>query len=402
MPDTPDLFADLGPEFAPKPARLEMVAGLVVANMGKPTAAQKRFNKLIASIEAARAESETLRRVADAQRPEHVQAMRELSTEIVQLHKRMIVFLDQRLQTKGLTANQKQQATTMLLGLCEQGGLSEDQDIQAVMARYRSPEDLAQREQDDELAAQEAREFMADFLGSGFKPGQDCNSPEEVMRAAMEHLHAQETARKAKREARKAKRAPNAREQAAAEKQLNAHSALRTIYRQLASALHPDREVDAAERMRKTALMSEVNAAYERQDLTALLRMQLQIAQIDASKLAALSDEKLQAMCVLLAEQHKALQEDIQSQRMEMAHEFGYDPYVRFNEQDLCAVMRHQQASLRDEAQFMRDDLDEVQDDKAFKTWLKEQTRIHKAALREADRSMGVDDLMFELMRRGR
>lgn len=401
MPDTSNLFADFGPEFAPKPARLEVVAGLVIANMGKPTAAQKRFNKLIASIEAARAESETLRRVVDAQRPAHHQLMHQLSTEIFQLRKRMAVFLDQRLQAKSLTANQKQQATRILLSLCDQMEHLEDKDIQVVLERYRTPQDLAEREREDELAAKEAKDFMEGYLGKGFTGGQDFKSPEDVLKAAIEHARAQEAAREAKRGARKAKRAPTAREQAETHAQLNAQSALRTIYRQLASALHPDREVDAAERVRKTALMSEVNAAYERKDLNALLRMQLQFEQVDSSKPAALSDEKLLAMCLLLAEQHKALLEDIQSQRMELAHDFGYAPHVRFREDDLLEAMLYQQQSLKDEAAFMREDLGDVQDDKAFKAWLKEQTRVTKAAQREADMTMSMDDIVFEMMRRG-
>ena len=186
------------------------------------------------------------------------------------------------------------------------------------------------------------------------------------------------------------------------QKQLDAQTALRTIYRQLASALHPDRATDADDRDRKTALMKSVNAAYERKDLTELLRMQLTIEQVDASKLAAMSDEKLQAMCVLLTEQHKALQQDIQSQRMEMAHDFGYDPDLQFREEYLQEAIAHQQQTLRDQAEFMREDLASVQDDKAFKAWLKEQTRATKAAMREAESAISMDDIIFEMMRGGR
>ncbi len=398
MPDTPDLFADFGPEFAPKPARLEVVAGLVVANMGKPTATQKRFNKLVASIDAARVESETLRRVVDAQRPAHQQAMHALSAEIVRLQKDMVAFLDARLQAERLTATQKRQACRILLSLCEQLEYLEDDAIAAVLARYLSPEDLAERALEEELAAQEAKEFMEEYLGKDLG-GRDFKNPEEVLRAAMEHERAQATARAEKREAKKAKRAPNAREQAAEQKQLDAQSALRTIYRQLASALHPDRSTDAADRDRKTALMKAVNTAYERKDLTELLRMQLTVEQVDSSKLAAISDEKLQAMCVLLAEQYKALQEDIQNQRMELAHDFGYAPHVRFREEDLQVAIACQQQTLQKEADFMRNDLASVQDDKAFKAWLKEQTRATKAAQREADAAISMDDIIFEMMR---
>ncbi len=407
MPETTGLFSDLGSEFPPKPpkppkpAKLEVVAGLVIANMGKPTAAQKRFNKLVTSVEAARAESETLRRVTDAHRLAHYQAMHALSTEVVQLQKSMLAFLDARLQAKGLTASQKQQASRILLSLCEQLEHLEDAAVEAVLARYVSPEDLADRAYAEELAAQEAKEFMEAHLGTRFG-GQDFKTPEDVLRAALEHERAQATARAEKRGAKKAKRAPNAREQAAAKKQLDAQSALRTIYRQLASALHPDRASDADDRDRKTALMKAVNAAYERKDLTELLRMQLTVEQVDATKLAAMSDEKLQAMCVLLNEQHKALQEDIHNQRMELAHDFGYDPDLRFREEYLQEVIAQQQQTLRDQAAFMREDLACVQDDKAFKAWLKEQTRSTKAALREAESAISMDDIIFEMMRGSR
>ncbi|MBL8364107.1 MAG: hypothetical protein JNN14_02375, partial [Comamonas sp.] len=50
MAETNDLFADQGPAFAPQPDRLEIVAGKVVASMNKPSAAQKRFNTLMARI----------------------------------------------------------------------------------------------------------------------------------------------------------------------------------------------------------------------------------------------------------------------------------------------------------------------------------------------------------------
>ncbi len=400
MPNTPDLFADLGPEFTPKPARLEVVAGLVVANIGKPTMAQKRFNKLVASIEEARAQTETVRRVADALRPAHHQAMQALAKEIVNSQKNMLMFLDARLQATGLTANQKKQVTRILLSLCDQLEYLDDDAIEAVRARYRSPEDLADREQADELAALETKEFMEGYLGKDFG-GQDFKSPEEVLKAAIDHARAQDHARAEKRAARRAKRAPNAREQAAAKIELDAQSALRTIYRQLASALHPDRSSDASDRDRKTALMKLVNAAYERKDLTELLRMQLTVAQVDASKLSAMSDEKLQVMCVLLTAQHEALQQEIVSQRVSLAHDFGYSPNRLFREQDLQDTIADQKQTLRDEVEFMHEDLAVVQDDKGFKVWLKEQTRISKAQQRDADSSISMDDIFFEMRRRG-
>ena len=61
----------------------------------------------------------------------------------------------------------------------------------------------------------------------------------------------------------------------------DASRSLRAVYRQLASALHPDREQDERERQRKTRLMQRVNVAYGKQDLLQLLTLQLEIEQID-------------------------------------------------------------------------------------------------------------------------
>lgn len=402
MPKKSDLSAHLGSESVPAHARLEMVAGVVVAHRGKPTAAQKRFNKLMASIEAIRAESEAVQRVADAQRSAHFQAMQAMAKQLLQLQKDMVHFLDQRLQQTGLTTKQKQQTTSLLLGLCDQLAYQGDPALAAVLARHRSAEDLAERKQEEAEAAEEAKAFMEDFLGKGFSPDSGLNTPEEVLKAAMDHMHAQEAERTAKRAARQAKKTPNAREKAAADQQSNVLNTLRTLFRQLASALHPDRASDAGDRARKTALMSEVNAAYARKDLTALLRMQLQCEQIDASQLASLSDDKLKAMCVLLNEQCKAMQEDLINQRMALAQDFGYSPHVPFTESEFSAVLRMQQSVMAEQADMMRCDLEEVQDEKGFKSWLKVQTRLSKAQARDEQDAMGMEDLLFEMMSRRR
>ena len=400
MKNEPDFSDNLGPKPTSVHARLEVVAGRVMAQMGTPTAAQKRFNKLMASIEATRAESEAVQRVVDNRRSGHFQVMQTLAQQLLQLQKEMVHFLDQRLQQSGLTAKQKQQTTHLLLGLCDQLIHLNDPALEAVVARHRCAEDVAEREQDEAAAAEETKAFIADFLGKGFSPDSKFSTPEEVLKAAMDHMHAQEADRVAKRDARKAKKAPTAREKAAAEQQNHVQNTLRTLFRQLASALHPDRAEDAADRVRKTALMSEVNAAYGRKDLTALLRIQLQCEEIDASKLASLSEDKLKAMCVLLNEQHKAMQEDLMSQRMALAHDFGYSPHVRFTEAEFEAVLNMHQSDLAEQADFMRADLAEVQDDKGFKAWLKLQTRLSKAQSRDDQASMGMEDMLYEMMSR--
>ncbi len=68
---------------------------------------------------------------------------------------------------------------------------------------------------------------------------------------------------------------------------------LRDVYRKLASALHPDRGLDDADRNRRTELMQRVNVAYEGVDLLALLELQLEIQQIDEDHLGTVPETLL-------------------------------------------------------------------------------------------------------------
>jgi uncharacterized protein (DUF2164 family) len=86
---------------------------------------------------------------------------------------------------------------------------------------------------------------------------------------------------------------------------------VREVYRKLASALHPDRETEVAERNRKTQLMQRVNQAYERNDLLALLGLQIEIEQIDAEHLAQVSDARLGHYNRVLKEQLAQLRAEI-------------------------------------------------------------------------------------------
>ena len=401
MNSTNDLFADQGPEYAPKPDRLEVVAGKVVATMNQPSAVQKRFNTLMARIDAEQTLAAALRHGINTHGAVHRQAVMELNRQNMQVCKRMLVLLDQRIQAQakpgGLTPKQKQQATYLVLDLCEQLAATQDDEVNTLLARYTPDEDSADlREQ--------AKELAESYLGSDFAQGREFSSPEEVIRAALEFeqkkLRAQAEKREAKRAERKAKKGHSAVETAAEQKQLDAQNALRTVYRQLASALHPDREPDEGARKRKTTLMSEVNAAYERKDLSTLLRIQLQTAEVDASKAGVLSDAKLKAMCDLLAGQVKALEADNQQLRWGMEFEFGYPAYVRFKEAELIATMQEERNYFQEDLVRMRADLEVMQDDKGLKTWLKEQARANKAALRESP-TVDMEEILYDMMRRG-
>jgi Glu-tRNA(Gln) amidotransferase subunit E-like FAD-binding protein len=105
---------------------------------------------------------------------------------------------------------------------------------------------------------------------------------------------------------------------------LDADSALRLLYRKLASALQPDREPDEIERIRKTQLMPPVNAANDNKDLMTLLRLQLEIEQIHPEAIAAMADDKLRSYNRVLKEQFKTIQNALQQLMHRVGHELNH------------------------------------------------------------------------------
>jgi hypothetical protein len=80
------------------------------------------------------------------------------------------------------------------------------------------------------------------------------------------------------------------------------------IYKRLVKTLHPDLEPDAAVRERKSALMQRVTDAYSRNDLLALLRLELEWMGGNHIDAATLTDETTVAYTALLKEQAAELE----------------------------------------------------------------------------------------------
>jgi hypothetical protein len=207
------------------------------------------------------------------------------------------------------------------------------------------------------------------------------------MRQWQQQQEAHEAKKNAKRAARKAEKQAQ-KKSAAAEKgevpaalmrELDAKSAIRTIFRQLASALHPDREPHEQERLRKTALMSEVNAAYEKNDLTTLLRLQMQVSQVSPQSTARMADDKLIAMSVLLKEQVAALEEDLDQLESRLSRELCVPVRAEADEAVMAQSLQRLQADQRDITDTLAADLRRIQNEAELKRWLKEQWQLAKA-----------------------
>ena len=214
------------------------------------------------------------------------------------------------------------------------------------------------------------------MLGEAVGGDQEFANTEEVLHASMEQMRRQAQAHEQARAAHKAKRAKAAQQKQAGQQTQDADGALRSIYRQLASALHPDRETDPAERARKTGLMSEANAAYDRRDLLALLQLQMRADLADARKVSTIAKEKIAALSSLLKERADVLTRELREFEAHTRAEFGLPPHLPLAAAGLRRHLQEQKHGLLADIGMMQRDFVRVRDDTEFKRWLREQDRL--------------------------
>ena len=355
------------------------------------TPAQQRFNDLLARIEQLSGLIQRLEAWSDRHRYAHIQALRE-SVQLAQTHRKsLLLFVHDRLQTADLTDRQQRMARGMVRSLIDHLASMADPQVQALADVYVSEEDTQEAAEEQAEAAQRLRERIEEALGQPIEKPDQYQTPEEMMQAGMRQWQRQQEAdeqrKAAKRAARKAQKQAQKKSAAADKGELppamlreaDAKSAIRTVFRQLASALHPDREPDEQERLRKTALMSEVNAAYEKNDLSTLLRLQLQVTQVKPGGAARMADAQLMAMAPLLKEQVAALEVDLDQLQSRLSRELCVTVRAEADEAVMSQALQRIQADQRHSADSLQDDLRRIQNDAEFKRWLKEQWQLAKA-----------------------
>lgn len=299
----------------------ELSAVLAVGMAGSEKAlspAQRRFNKLVAEIERARAELAEWQAAAAEAQSNAAAALPPRQAELRTLQRRMVLQLDELLGAAApkLTRRRRDALRNALVKLVVD--MLEEEDDAELAALHDRHADLTLAEQ-AQFDAGMAREMFGQMLGDDVLPEVEGASLDDVLRAAHAHLNEQAEAqqqhaqRKAQRRAERRRaqgKGPTKQEKLAQARQ-EAGQSLREVYRRLASALHPDRAPDAAEQARRTGLMQRANQAYEAQDLLALLSLQIELEHIDAAHLAGLADERVQHYNLVLQEQLEALRGEI-------------------------------------------------------------------------------------------
>ena len=116
----------------------------------------------------------------------------------------------------------------------------------------------------------------------------------------------------------------------------------KTVYRQLARAHHPDLQRDPAAQAEKTALMQQIIAAYETDDLLGLLQLLADLPTTDPA-----SDDLLQRYAQALAQQQRTLKLEI------LALKYGPEGTAPLGEKRQERELRQLKRDLRDEVTYV-------------------------------------------------
>jgi hypothetical protein len=328
---------------------------------------QKTFNSLIRQIEKRRERLAGWQTVTPAFHEKYTSQLLPLQQTLAGAQTRLVYRLDQVHSRKGITRGERnllsviiaELAVTLLSG-------REDAQLKELYNRHGG----SNYDAEETAAAEDFKSTLEDLLGLELPDEPDFSSPEEFFAQARAQLDAREEAR-AQRSARR-KKSP---EQLAREAQQQAEAeqvsrSIREVYRKLASVLHPDREADAQERARKTALMQRVNQAYDNNNLLLLLELQLELEHIDQNAIGNIGDEKLKHYNKVLREQVADLDREVAETETRFAMQYGLSPFIELSPRTALDDLAMDIAELENAIRRLEADLAVLADDSRVKKWI--------------------------------
>jgi hypothetical protein len=290
---------------------------------------QRQFNRLTARLQELRGELTSWQRAVDRHRQRAAAELDPLRRELLAEQRAAVLLMDALLSSTSkcdrLTRGRRRKLCELVVMLAEtvlEAG--PDENVEAIFDRRSSVRHRDIRRNEFELA----EAMFGVTLGDDLMAGHTATSVDELFEQAAERLHAKLKAEaEQRREQAQARRVRSKRPEPVREPETT--RSLRDLFRRLAAALHPDREPDDTERVRKTALMQRVNRAYEGNDLLELLTVQIEIEQIDSGHLAHASDQRLGHYCAVLREQQRALEGELISLQAPFRAALDLAPYGR-------------------------------------------------------------------------
>ena len=305
-------------------------------------AEQRMYNALLDELDAATQALESLKLLQEAHSQERDKKLRPLEQQARQLYAQIVEQLEQRLLNP--------------VGLSKKH-LADIETLVHAFSKVLNPPDTQR-------------------AATPFTQSEHPHISEQTTLDKTAEREAAKQAHQAKRQ--QAKQAVIGNSSSGSEVQ-NTPNLLRNMYRKLASALHPDRARDEAERIHKTALMGQVNAAHDAKDLLTLMRLQLLTQTPDSptesENTTSIPKDKLKQAIQQLQAQLQALREASQQMQTSMQEEWDL-PYGNISAKSLQMALRKEAQELTSHIAYLQSDALWLSDDAFLKNWLSQQASM--------------------------
>jgi hypothetical protein len=306
---------------------------------------QLEFNRLMKSLETARTRHLREQARLDETLTISIRELMPLVESLNRVNLELVMKGHQALQTLKLSAKRRHWFGDLLSGkaedlLSDPVGLAVEElaPLEAILKELGPSADTQWRddEEDEEfdflraMIEQTARQAGVELDLSDLDPKGDPKEFDRIVRerlgAAAELFEGGAEAAEARKPRRKPTKAQAARERQRLALEEARKRDLKSLFKQLAKAFHPDLEPDPLLRQHKQSWMQRLNTAYETGDLREMLQLEMEWLGEEASNLATAGDEKLKVYCMVLKEQIS----DLKRQTHELRRQPQYGPLRRF------------------------------------------------------------------------
>jgi len=350
------------------------------------SATQKEFNRLTKAITEHREKIQQIKALAERMNIRAASEMRPLVDRHHQLNAELVRLFD-RMFTKhkfNKTESKKLRhlITSRSFDLVQEGF----EEFKALYNRYEPDEDFDTIASESEaLTAEIMKEMAGMMFGVEFDEDADVSTPEKMQAYLSEKMAQQEAEAEEKKQHRtgrqskkpktakqieaEAKRAARHEKQQQEEKKIT--QTVREVYMDLVKAFHPDREPDEAEKARKTAILQRVTAAYEDNDLLALLQLQLELERMDGEHLNTLADDKLRYFNKNLRRQVHDLQMELHEHEFAIGAMAGLGPFAPVYPKNIEMKFEKDLKSFKAENKQLQEEIEALRDPVVLKAWLK-------------------------------
>ena len=361
------------------------------------TPEQKRFNLLLLKIEKARARLTVWQENMPLFAQAHAHRVAPLEAALMVERRAWLNELDTAAGQTGWTRSERETLSEIIVDLAAMLiEITPDEDeipaLKAVFNKH-SEVDFDSEEQQGLQAMKGLFEAM-----SGLDLGDDdVASEDELMQRAEEQMRAREGRAEQGAEHGAAMHGGAARNSSARrpskaqlkrdEEARQVTQTVREVFRKLASALHPDRATDDADRSARTAMMQRVNRAYEANNLLALLELQLEIEQVDRDHIANAPAQRIRHFNKLLAEQLQELEQELVDTELRFCAQYFVFDDRRIDPAKLTRVLDDDVRDLRMAQSTLARDRKMLLNRPSAKRWLRQR--------RQEMRDDAMDDFTF-------